>query len=138
MGAQYFQKVDRLTILVGLLMSAVFYFWKGSGPAVSALIGCSLGMLNFVAQRYVTARLIQRTVRAEQGGPPVWLLFIGKYIGLGVALVLIFGIRRIDVIGFTAGFFSYIVAVVAVGGLPSSAAPAEPVSEDTASDSRVD
>lgn len=119
-------------------MSAIFYFWKGQGPAVSALLGCSLGMLNFVAQRYVTARLIRRSLQSDAGGPPVWLLFIGKYVGLGVAIFVIFGIKRIDVIGFTAGFFSYIVAVVAVGGSGNPTGSTDQESLDTASDSRVD
>lgn len=119
-------------------MSLALYFWKGQGPAVSALLGCSLGMLNFVAQRYVTARMIRRTVQPEAGGPPVWLLFIGKYVILGVAIFIIFGMKRMDVIGFTAGFFSYIVAVVAVGGFGNPTGAVDTESVDTASDSRVD
>lgn len=95
-------------------------------------------MLNFVAQRYVTARMIRRTVQPEAGGPPVWLLFIGKYVILGVAIFIIFGMKRMDVIGFTAGFFSYIVAVVAVGGFGNPTGAVDTESVDTASDSRVD
>lgn len=128
MSPTYFQKVDRITILVGILMSAVMYFWKGGGPAVSAALGCAVGMLNFLAQRYATAALIRRTVAGDTGGLPPAVLFLLKYVGLAIALVLILGVKRVDLIGFTAGFFSYIVAVIAVG--TTTVVPPAEVSSD--------
>ena len=111
-------------------MSAIMFFWKGTGPAVSAALGCAVGMLNFLAQRYATAALIRRTVKGETGGMPPAALFLLKYVGLAIALVLILGVDRVDLIGFTAGFFSYIVAVIAVGtsaGVPTMEAPSDAV-----------
>lgn len=119
-------------------MAVVFFFWRGQGPAISVLLGCSLGLLNFLAQRYATAKLVRSAATGETSGLSPVVLFLMKYVGLGVALFVILRVERIDVIGFTAGFFSYIVAIVAVGG--STGAP--PVDASTerpiASDSRAD
>lgn len=138
MSPRFFQKIDALTILVGVLLSGVFYFWKGQAPAVSALLGCALGMLNFVAQRFITAKMVRAAATGERSGLPTPLLFLLKYVGVGVALFVLLGVDRIDVIGFTAGFFSYLVAIVAVGGFGATLPATDPSAASSASDSQMD
>src|SRR5690625_7385252 len=89
MSPRFFQKVDALTILVGVLMSGVLYFWRGQAPAVSALLGCALGMLNFVAQRYITAKMVRAAATGERSGVPTPLLVLLKFDGVGVGLFVL-------------------------------------------------
>lgn len=138
MSPRFFQKVDVVTVLVGGLLAAVFYFWQGPAPAVSALLGTALGMLNFVAQRYITARMVHAAATGSRGGLPTPLLFLLKYVGVGVALFVLLGVDRVDVIGFTAGFFSYLVAIVAMGGFSAVLPPSDPTAASTAHDSQMD
>lgn len=138
MSPHFFQKIDVLTIGIGVLMSAIFFFWKGQAPAVSALLGCALGMLNFVAQRVITAKMVRAAATGERTGLPTPLLFLLKYLGVGVALFVLLGVERIDVIGFTAGFFSYLVAIAAMGGFGATLSTADPNAASTASDSQMD
>lgn len=138
MSPRFFQKIDALTILVGVLMSAVFYFWKGQAPAVSVLLGAALGMLNFVAQRYITAQMVRAAATGERAVLPTPLLFLLKYAGVGLALFVLLGVERVDVIGFTAGFFSYLVAIVAMGGFGAALPPSDPSAASPAPDSQMD
>ncbi len=135
MSARYFQKIDVLTLLFGASLAVIFFFWRGQGAAASALFGAAVGLLNFIAQRLITAKMIRQAATGERSGVPAPVWFLLKYVGVALALFVILRVDRVDVIAFTAGFFAYIIAIVAATGfnqkLPASGMDAQVAAPDS-------
>lgn len=135
MNPQLLQRIERITLAVGLVTFVLFAALRGVGSAASVAVGCAIGLMNFFLLRILVLRLIHsaRTDGAAGGGSVV--LFGLKFIVLALVVFAVIQLKRIDAMALAAGFLSFLVAIVLASVLPSAETVSPP---NNAPGSRVD
>ncbi len=102
-------RVERTTIILSaLLIAGAFLFYKGE-IAGGVVVGCMVGLLNFIVLRWIALRVVAN----PEGGRSGHLLFlVAKFwliIGLIYVLVVFFELNALAVM---TGYSSWMIAVV--------------------------
>ena len=136
MNPHLIKRIEWTTIGLGLVLALFFALTRGSQVAMSSVIGCALGLLNFellrvLVQRMIRGALAQSTSSVGRSS----VLFGIKLVALAGVLFLLMRIERLDVMGLAAGFLSFLVAIVVASLMP---APAGELTPQTAPGSKVE
>lgn len=136
MNPQLLQRIERMTLAVGLVIFVLFAALRGFGSAASVAVGCAIGLMNFFLLRILVLRMINnaRTEGAGAAGGSV-VLFGLKLIVLALVVFAVIQLERIDALALAAGFLSFLVAIVLASVLPSAGTVSQP---NNAPGSRVD
>jgi F0F1-type ATP synthase assembly protein I len=128
-----YDRVDFIAIVIGAVVSGVFFLTSGVMSGASALAGCMLGVLNFAALRFILSRLLSNMDDTKNAASMSALFFV-KLIGLVAVLYLLANVvERLDGLALAVGFLSILVSVTFAGLLWKSELLGAPTSQDSSS-----
>lgn len=115
MQTSTFERIDILAIAIGAIVSGIFFVTSGVTSGASALAGCTLGVLNFAALRFILSRLLSN-MSNDRSSASVGLLFLVKLFGLmGIMFLLARAANGLDGLAFAIGFTSILISVTTAG-----------------------
>jgi hypothetical protein len=114
---------DRIAIWIaalGVLLSAGAWVFGGASMGMSALVGAVVALANWVALRWIGAKLV-RAAGAKKAGVLLLLVKMMALVGISGALLMF---EVVEPLGFLIGLGGLVVGA-SIGGLGESLAAAE-------------